>query len=133
MPAPTRRMNPARERRTWLALVASAGASFAVAMSAREKSISAAHLAHEANRFDGQLRPCASRVAEQAPCDATLCALREVGRAALEKGGERLSGFGRREALGEAVGFFGDASAKGRRIPAQERARLAEGPGGTGG
>src|SRR5277367_2946448 len=47
MPAPTRRMYPARDKSTWLALVASAGASFIVEMRAREKSIRVrARLAH---------------------------------------------------------------------------------------
>ena len=39
MPAPTLRMYPARESSMWLALVASAGASFVVGMRAREKSM----------------------------------------------------------------------------------------------
>src|SRR5580704_7492679 len=45
MPAPTFRMKPARERRTWLTFVASAGASFIVGMRAREKSMGPGQIA----------------------------------------------------------------------------------------
>src|SRR5277367_2051640 len=48
MPAPTRRMKPARESKTWLALAASAGASFVVGMSAREKSMGGPRVAQRA-------------------------------------------------------------------------------------
>src|SRR5580700_8854574 len=63
MPAPTLRMYPARERRTWLTLVASAGASFMVGMSAREKSME--RLAR--NSTDGRMAASLRRPARGGP------------------------------------------------------------------
>src|ERR1019366_2612207 len=121
MPAPTRRMNPARERRTWLALVASAGASLVVGMRAREKSISGARLAHEAPGFDGRAP------GRRDPGPLRLRDLREVGGPALEERRERLPGFGRGEALREGERLLGNAGAKGAGIASEEGARRSKG------
>ena len=81
MPAPTLRMSPARERRMWLALVASAGASFTVGMSAREKSMAERRqIAREGAGYTGanaavpegaSLRPACSRPWRPSSCMRT--------------------------------------------------------------
>src|SRR5580698_7497383 len=96
-------MYPARERSTWLALVASAGASFMVGMRAREKSI--------------LLRAFSTRGARGRERRSDLG---EVRRTALEEGREGLLGLGGREALGEGGGLLLDAGAKGVGVAAQE-------------
>src|ERR1700722_20381178 len=99
MPAPTLRMNPARERRMWLALVASAGASLTVGMSAREKSMTSG--ARIAQRRAGR---CPASLEDDVQRRVVVAGLRGLGR---HLTGERRAVERRREG-GEVARRMGD-------------------------